>query len=159
MTTEEVIKTTITISKRWQHLWTKLPNLEICHSSSDYTGYVSRMSKTLTQCPTDVNLNKFTLHFEYASNDTTTSWFTSQINSWIRHAITRNVQEVDLWLCDYTLGEFICDDELFFNNSCITRKLVRDSIGKILSGSPCLETLKLEYCSDVGRIDTTSKRF
>nr|GEV56854.1 hypothetical protein [Tanacetum cinerariifolium] len=192
MTTKEVIKTTSTISKRWQHLWTKLPNLEICYDrfqdSSDYTGHVSRMSKTLTQCPTDVNLNKFTLHFEYTSNDTTISWFTSQINSWIRHAITRNVQEVDLWLCNFTLGEFSCDGELFFNNSCITRmnimasckfnppngkicwdklkflhifwgKLDGDSIGKILSGSPCLETLELENCSDVGRIDTTSKRF
>ncbi|GKC02064.1 ribonuclease H-like domain-containing protein [Tanacetum coccineum] len=38
-------------------------------------------------------------------------------------------------------------------------KLVGDSIGKILSGSPCLETLDLYCCYGVGRIDATSKRF
>ncbi|GJX01083.1 ribonuclease H-like domain-containing protein [Tanacetum coccineum] len=151
MTTKEVIKTTSTISKRWQHLWTKLPNLEICRNrfqdGSDYTGHVLCMSKTLTQCPIDVNLNKFELCFEYTSNDTTTSWFTSQINSWIRHAITRNVQEVDLWLCDLTLGEFSCDDELFFNNSCITRMKIMASC-KFNPPNVML-----------GRIDTASKRF
>ncbi|GJU65016.1 putative F-box/LRR-repeat protein isoform X1 [Tanacetum coccineum] len=38
-------------------------------------------------------------------------------------------------------------------------KLVDDSIEKILSGSPCLETLELRACYGVKRIDATSKRF
>ncbi|GJR27808.1 ribonuclease H-like domain-containing protein [Tanacetum coccineum] len=41
---------------------------------------------------------------------------------------------------------------------CIdTGKLVEDSIGKILSRSPCLETLELKRCCGFRRIDVTSK--
>nr|GEV61663.1 putative reverse transcriptase domain-containing protein [Tanacetum cinerariifolium] len=112
----------------------------------------------------------------------------TQVNSWIRYAITRNVQELDLWLWVPKAGEeFNYYDELFFNNSCVTRiklfncvfnplnaticwdqlkflclekaRLVGDSIGKILSGSPCLETLELDNYYGVSRIDATSKNF
>ena len=38
-------------------------------------------------------------------------------------------------------------------------KLDDDSIEKILSGSPCLETLELDCCYGVSWIDITSKRF
>ncbi|GKE25957.1 ribonuclease H-like domain-containing protein [Tanacetum coccineum] len=142
MTTKEVIRTTVTIAKRWQYLWTQLPNLEICYGG---------------------------------------------VYSLIRHAINRNVQEVDSFICAYTSEVFSYDDELFFNNSyfrsmniahcafippngaihwdnvkclCIENgKLVKDSIGKILFGSPCLETLELRQCYGVGQIDATSKRF
>nr|GEZ96374.1 hypothetical protein [Tanacetum cinerariifolium] len=81
MTTKEAIKTTSTISKRWQHLWKKLA----------------------------------TLSFIYFYD-----------------------------------GDFYDD---------VTRVIVGDLIGIILSGSPCLETLELHNCYGVSRIHASSKKF
>nr|GFA11778.1 hypothetical protein [Tanacetum cinerariifolium] len=90
----------------------------------------------------------------------------------------------ELW--DVPVGqEFTYEDELFFNTSCITRmtmsffrfnppsgeiswgrleclcllcaNLDEDMIEKILSGSPCLESLELNDCYGYKRIDVTSK--
>ncbi|GJR47814.1 hypothetical protein Tco_1315917 [Tanacetum coccineum] len=230
MTTKEVIKTTAIISKRWQHLWTKLPNLifiyeydalphgydsndlahgygdadgthtsgdaDVTHGpgddgvthrydDADYIKYHSFISKTLTQCPTDVNLNKFQIHL-YSYSKVYSQLIRSQANSWISNVISRNVQQVDFMLHDCVKGNFSYDDELFFNNSCFRSmkishcqfnppgairwdklkclcidygELDDDSIGKILSGSHCLETLELGDCRGVSRIDITSKRF
>ncbi|GJV85096.1 ribonuclease H-like domain-containing protein [Tanacetum coccineum] len=188
LSTKEVIKTTSTISKRWQHLWTQLPTLafiykeditDLCYTS-DLTDYFSFIDKTLTQYPTDVNLNKFKLIIR--NNSQVYTQPKSQVYSWIRHAITRNVQEVDLLIWDDVRcpEKFSYDDELFFNNSCLMSMklsycvfnppngairwdklkclciddgtLDGDSIGKVLSGSPCLETLELNNCYVVGRI-------
>ncbi|GKE98521.1 ribonuclease H-like domain-containing protein [Tanacetum coccineum] len=111
------------------------------------------------------------------------SEFKSRANSWIRYAISRNVEDVDLRLW---VGEpFSYDDELFFNNLCFNRvklswcvlnppngaiswerlkclclscvTLDEDMIEKILSGSPCLESLELNDCYGYRRIDITSK--
>ncbi|GJY36909.1 retrovirus-related pol polyprotein from transposon TNT 1-94 [Tanacetum coccineum] len=153
MSTKEVIKTTATISKRWQHLWTRLPSLifidedVIKHRGyplNEVTNYFSFIDKTLTQCPTDVNLKKFKLQILDIGHPT------SQVNSLIRYAIMHNVQEIDLRIT----GKFRFDDELFFNNSCLINQgdLDEDSIGKFLSGSPCLETLESKDCFLVGRI-------
>nr|GEX28387.1 hypothetical protein [Tanacetum cinerariifolium] len=52
----------------------------------------------------------------------------------------------------------ICWDQLKF--LCLEKaRLVGDTIGIILSGSPCLETLELDKCYGVCRIDATSKNF
>ncbi|GJU61504.1 ribonuclease H-like domain-containing protein [Tanacetum coccineum] len=112
--------------------------------------------------------------------------FKSRANSWIRYAISRNVEEVDLWLFDAGVGQgFTFEDELFFNTSCITRMTLSfcrfnppngaiswerleslclcnvtlddDMIGKIFSGSPCLESLELNDCHGYCQIDVTSK--
>ncbi|GKD92370.1 hypothetical protein Tco_1372207 [Tanacetum coccineum] len=109
------------------------------------------------------------------------SEFKSQANSWIRYAISRNVEDVDLWLWDVGIGqEFTYEDEMFFNNLCFTRVklsffrfnlpngaigwerlkclcLFRGTLQKILSGSPCLESLELDDCYGYRRIDVTSK--
>ncbi|GKA58238.1 ribonuclease H-like domain-containing protein [Tanacetum coccineum] len=197
LSTKQVIQTTTTISKRWQHLWTRLPTLVFIDQDDilyrrDYTNYFSFIDKTLTQCPTDVNLKKFKFHMDY-SFPVNTARNASQVNSWIRYAITRNVQEFNFYFWDFGYvirgvpKEFTFDDELFFNNSCFTRmklfccvfnppngairwdnlkylriskgKLDDDSLGKLLSGSPCLETLELDDCYGIRRIDFTSKRF
>ncbi|GKC61462.1 hypothetical protein Tco_1089060, partial [Tanacetum coccineum] len=73
----------------------------------------------------------------------------------------RNVEDVDLWLRDAGVyQEFTYDDELFFNNLCFNRVKVtldEDMIEKILSGSPCLESLELKNCHGYRRIDVTSR--
>ncbi|GKE89381.1 ribonuclease H-like domain-containing protein, partial [Tanacetum coccineum] len=104
----------------------------------------------------------------------------------IRYAISRNVEDVDLWLWDVGIGqEFTYENELFFNNLCFTRVMLsfcrfnppngaiswerlkclclfrrtldEDTIQKILSESPCLESLELDDCYSYRRIDVTSK--
>ncbi|GJV29383.1 thiamine thiazole synthase, chloroplastic-like protein [Tanacetum coccineum] len=139
---------------------------------------------TLNKCPTNLNLKNFKLDINYSS--LVNSEFKSRANSWIRYAIHRNVEDVDLCLFDVGVGQGITfEDELFFNTSCITRMtlsfcrfnrpngvislerleclclffvtLDEDMIGKILSGSPCLESLELNDCHGYRRIDVTSK--
>ncbi|GJS62001.1 ribonuclease H-like domain-containing protein [Tanacetum coccineum] len=180
LSTKHVIKTTSTISKRWQHLWTKLPTLSFIDTddipnrryNADISDYFSFIDKTLTQSPTDLNLNKFKLRI--IKNSQVYTLPKSQVYSWIQHAITRNVQEVDLTIDTMSWEKFSYDHELFFNNSCLTRmelsgcafnppngvirwdklkclsiyggKLDEDSMRKILFGSPCLETLELDDC-------------
>nr|GEY28149.1 ribonuclease H-like domain, reverse transcriptase, RNA-dependent DNA polymerase [Tanacetum cinerariifolium] len=178
--TGQVIKTTSTISKRWQHLWTKLPTLSFTckddipnqrYYGTHLSDYFSFIDKTLTQCPTDFNLNKFK---RIIKDNSQVSQPKSQVYSWIQYAITRNVQEVDIKINTGDNETFNYDHELFFNNSCLLSmklsfcafnphngairwdklkclyidygKLDEDLMGKILSGSPCLETLELGYC-------------
>ncbi|GJU49839.1 ribonuclease H-like domain-containing protein [Tanacetum coccineum] len=166
-TTKELIRTTATISKRWKNLWTQLPHLifsdedDITDFGSDDTDlcdYISFIDNTLNQCPSNLNLKKFKLNINY----------------------------VDLWLWDGGVRQdFTYDDELLFNNLCFTRRklsdcvfnppngaiswerlkclclcrgtLDEDMIEKILSGSPCLESLELNDCYGYRRIDVTSK--
>ncbi|GJV81808.1 ribonuclease H-like domain-containing protein [Tanacetum coccineum] len=112
--------------------------------------------------------------------------FKSRANGWIRYAIRRNVEDVDLWFRGVGVGkEFTFEDEMFFKTSCITRMtlsfcrfnppngviswarleclclwhvtLDEDMIGKILSRSLCLESLELNDCLGYKRIDVTSR--
>ncbi|GJV75639.1 F-box associated domain containing protein [Tanacetum coccineum] len=206
-TTKELIRTTATISKRWINLWTQLPHL-IFSNRDDHTyfgnvdtvcDYISFIDNTLNQCPANLNLKRFKLYINYINfpfeektkninyNSGVNSEFKSRANRWIRYAISRNVEDVDLWLQDVGVGqeEFTFEDELFFKTSCITRMtlsycrfnppngaiswerleclclyyvtLDEDMIEKILSGSPCLESLELKNCHGYRRIDVTSR--
>nr|GEX09666.1 hypothetical protein [Tanacetum cinerariifolium] len=103
--------------------------------------------------------------------------YESKVNEWILYATSRNVQDLDLsiWNVGYPR---------FFRNSCCTRFklhsgilkpicaiswnklkclsisfeiLDEDLIQNILSGSPLLETLSLENCEGLRRLDITSK--
>ncbi|GJX69129.1 thiamine thiazole synthase, chloroplastic-like protein [Tanacetum coccineum] len=192
-TTKELIRTTATISKRWINLWTQLPNLiftyryDHAYFRNDDThlcDYISFIDNTLIQCPANLNLKKFKLYINY--NSVVNSEFKSRANSWIRYAISHNVEDVDLWLRDVGVGqEFTFEDEMFFKTSCITRMtlsfcrfnppngaiswerleclclscvtLDEYMIEKILSGSPCLESLELDDCHGYRRIDVTSR--
>ncbi|GJS75924.1 ribonuclease H-like domain-containing protein [Tanacetum coccineum] len=192
-TTKELIRTTATISKRWKNLWTQLPHLIFsdindlpdyyyANKETDLHGYISFIDNILNHCPTNLNLKRFKLDINYSS--LINSEFKSQANSWIRYAISRNVEDVDLWLQDVRQFVFMYEDELFFNNLCFTHAklsfcrfnppngaiswerlkclclfrgiLDEDMIENILSGSPCLESLELKDCHGYRRIDVTS---
>ncbi|GKB69379.1 F-box/LRR-repeat protein 25-like protein [Tanacetum coccineum] len=99
--TKEAIKTS-TLSKRWQHLWTQVPNLifhrKYTHST---TTFISIVDKTLTQCSRQSTLTRFVLKDGYDIH------FESQLNSCIRYAIHRNVQEIDLSFGAMTEAPFL----------------------------------------------------
>ncbi|GKC92233.1 ribonuclease H-like domain-containing protein [Tanacetum coccineum] len=96
-TTKEFIGTVAPISRLWRYLSTQHPDL-IFSEDNDLTG--------------EAYLNAYI------------SFIDNTIMSWIRDAISRNVEEVDLRLSDVGVFQgFTFDDDLFFNppNSCITR--------------------------------------
>ncbi|GJV91298.1 F-box/LRR-repeat protein 25-like protein [Tanacetum coccineum] len=167
-----------TLSKRWQHLWPQVSNLSFYFYGKDQllSNFCSFVDKTLTRC-LPLNLNKFTLSTTHLIE------FESKVNEWILYATSRNVQDLylSLWHPGYPRFQF---DQSFFRNSCFTRFklhcgilkptcaiswsklkclsisfgiLDEDLIQNILSGSPLLETLSLEYSKGLRRLDITSK--
>ncbi|GJU61505.1 mitochondrial Rho GTPase 1-like protein [Tanacetum coccineum] len=100
----------------------------------------------------NLNLKKFKLYINYYS--VVNSDFKSRVNSWIRYAASRTVEDVDLWLRDAGVGQvFTYDDELFFNNLCFNRvKVSYYIIRKSLLGIVGVEKLP-----DYRQIDVTSR--
>ncbi|GKD93792.1 hypothetical protein Tco_1373629, partial [Tanacetum coccineum] len=102
--------------------------------------YISFIDNTLNQCPPNLNLKKFKLNINYSS--LVNSEFKSQANSWIRYAISRNVEDVDLLWDGGVRQDFTYDDELFFNNLCFTRIKLSDCLFNPLNGAISWERLK-----------------
>ncbi|CAI9292819.1 unnamed protein product [Lactuca saligna] len=176
--TKDAIRTGA-LSNRWKNLWTSVPTLifkgrvrNVCESD-----FVSFVDKTLIQC----RQSKLT-KLEVESYDIRR--FASQVNNWIRYAISCNVEvlKLELWKPVHEAGYPL--DELFFRASSFTHlrlegcifnptgaiswknlrslsisygNLDEDLIENILSGSPVLETLVLDYCEDYRRLNITSK--
>lgn len=166
-----------TLSKRWQHLWTHVPELTFIKSNVNRSTYdfFSFVDKTLTQCSLS-NLINFNLSTGYDTQ------FESQVNCFICYAVNRKVQDLQLRLwsrieCEIRHG-------FFFTNSCFTNLFVlgckfnpsgainwsklttlhighsnlnEDFIENVLSGSPLLEYLVVNKCYGFKRIDITSK--
>ncbi|GKC50831.1 F-box protein-like protein [Tanacetum coccineum] len=143
-----------TLSKRWQHLWHYVSDIifsfDMCilnWNDQRLSNFVSSVDKTLIHCR-QCNLTEFKLFVGYDSQ------FESQLNNWIRRALSCNVQDLHLLIWNkFSESEFVLD-QLFSINS---RKLDEGLIKNILSGSPLLETLELDYCYGFRRIDITSK--
>ena len=107
--TEETIKTS-TLSKRWQHLWTQVRNLILIHRNYTHstTEFFSIVDKTLSQCCRQSTLTRFVLEVDYDVK------FESLLNRWIRYAINRKVQEIDLSLCGVSKSSF-CVGSTYFH--------------------------------------------
>nr|KAJ0204205.1 hypothetical protein LSAT_V11C500284120 [Lactuca sativa] len=169
-----------TLSKRWAHLWTWVPTLIFVHYDHPHpwiqspnlrSDFALVVEKTLTQCR-QLKLKKFQLRTHYDIR------FKLQFNNWIRHAISCNVEELNL---EFNYQDEFWLDESIFIDSCFTdlklagcklnpsgaiswknlkslyisyMKLDEDLIVNILSGSPLLETLVLVDLD--GWIDNTT---
>ena len=173
-----------TLSKRWQHLWTKVPNLIFLYFGNDFPQFHSSVERIISQSN---NLTKLQLHSNY------TDQTKSHVNNCIRNAITHNVQIFDFYMSYYLCycDDYPCDcdtwfvlPECFFVSSCFIHLklshcvfkhavvvswenlrtlhiqdagLDKDVIENILSGSPLLETLMLSCCYGFGLLDITNK--
>nr|XP_043621347.1 F-box protein At5g03100-like [Erigeron canadensis] len=176
--TKDAIRTG-TLSKRWQHLWTLVPNLTFIHHNQPPLDFYLSVNTTLTHHQLN-KLNKFHLSATYDNR------FEFQVNNWIRYITNHEVQDLflSLWNMNDDEDEFVLKDGSFFNNSHFTHlhlgecvydptgpiswanltslsisngKLSHDLIANILSGSPLLDTLRLDCCYGYSRLDITSK--
>ncbi|GJR99481.1 F-box/LRR-repeat protein 25-like protein [Tanacetum coccineum] len=174
-TTKEAIRTS-TISKRWKHMWTSVSNVVFHHFKElGLTSFYTSVCETLAKCSRS-NLDKFELIITKADHR-----IHRLVNDWIRHAIRRNVKKLELTLVS---GGYATVDQSFFNVSSFTdlkldgfvyqpygaicwtnlrTLLIRDGeldeglIEKIMRGSPCLETFRLDGCYGFDRIDITCR--
>uniref|UniRef100_A0A5B6YJ97 F-box domain-containing protein n=1 Tax=Davidia involucrata TaxID=16924 RepID=A0A5B6YJ97_DAVIN len=176
---KEVVKTG-TLSKRWQYLWTSVPNLNFSDPIFErhcIRSFVSFVDRTLTLCRQS-KINKFTIHFGYEPR------FAYNVNLWIRFATSCDVEELDInlfvmrdgirlytlpkhlftsssltklgfWFCNVAPAGAISWKSLK-NLSIWNVKLSEDVIENILSGSPALEFLKLCNCWGFNLLDITS---
>ncbi|KAE9461805.1 hypothetical protein C3L33_06296, partial [Rhododendron williamsianum] len=159
----DAIKTEI-LSKRWQFLWTYLPSLRFSQDHATNEGFVAFVDKTLPlfNCS---KLEKFGVDFDYQSR------FAPNVNSWVRFAAGKGVEELCLDFYSVAAG-FVSHElpQVLYTNASfrsldfslcrVTPKgnvawnsLKKLSIGyvklsngvmeKILAGSPVLEVLEL----------------
>ncbi|KAL7589320.1 hypothetical protein Lser_V15G39568 [Lactuca serriola] len=169
MNTKEAVKTSI-LSTRWKNLWTFSPNIDfddkLCATprwrNTDLTSSVNFVENVLQNV---LKIKKFRLSFRVFNN-------TSQIHSWISHAIMLNVQELDLSF--YAIYPYVIPYAMFYSTSLVTLKIKMMSINiehashvsfpclktlhlsvkfpnddfteKLFSGCPVLEELVLFYC-------------
>ncbi|CAA7028048.1 unnamed protein product [Microthlaspi erraticum] len=166
--TSYAIRTSV-LSKRWRHVWYDTPSLYI----EDRTPNVRGINQTLTyyRAPKIVS---FHLHVGLYDN------YTQQIDSWIEFAISRNVQNLSVKFYSYREYRF---PDFFYRCSSIKQlsveimsyidmfpkckvsweslrnlslrncRLLDESIAKILSGCPKLESLTLRYCRLLESLD------
>ncbi|GJW31931.1 F-box/LRR-repeat protein 25-like protein [Tanacetum coccineum] len=178
--TKEAIRTGI-LSKRWLRLWTLVPNLvfdiQIYYDVVRLDGFYSIVDQTINQCPLNINKLHISICYDFR--------FEANVTNWIRYAINRNVHEFHLIIprLSVHLSRFLLPQLLFISSSftlleldgCIVNptgsiawknlksfsisraKLDHDLIQNILSGSPLLETFKLEFCHGFTRLDISSK--
>ncbi|KAE9460098.1 hypothetical protein C3L33_07988, partial [Rhododendron williamsianum] len=102
----QVIRTG-TLSKRWLHLWTFVPNLVFTRSSSNPKKFVSGVSKTLTQSRVS-KVEKFSILVPYSAA------FSSDVDSWLLFAERNSAADLSLRFFNsmpgnvYTLPQVMC---------------------------------------------------
>ncbi|XP_076918497.1 F-box/LRR-repeat protein 25-like [Bidens hawaiensis] len=117
---------TSALSKRWEHIWHSVLKLRFVHYNDVSPELFSSVDKTLNQ-RRQLKLKKFILDTCYDSR------FESQIDNWIRYAVSCNVEELNLtlrraqlWNAD-RINEFPLEEVFFSCSSFTDLKLSRCS--------------------------------
>ncbi|CAG7880899.1 unnamed protein product, partial [Brassica rapa] len=173
--TATAVKTS-TLSKRWRHVWSGTPSLYLVWNGHNFK--VDSMNKTLAR----YTAHKMTSFHLYADN-INRSIESPDINRSIEFAMSKNVENMllDIRYYRYNLPEFLYFSStikqltLSVHNYYSDMKVPTSSVSwtslkklslfccnfseecmaRILSGSPILERLRLDFCSELKVIDVS----
>ncbi|CAA7058628.1 unnamed protein product [Microthlaspi erraticum] len=163
--TDLAIRTSV-LSKRWRHVWCETPCLYI----NDFRSQAINQTLNSYRAPTIMSFD-LRMRLDHTA---------PQIDSWISFAMSRNVQKLSVnfgirnetynFQDFFYLSSSLEQLNVSFNDmvpGCTVSwkslknlslsfcKLGDESIAKILSGSPKLESLRLYFCDSVHRLDLT----
>uniref|UniRef100_A0A1J3JEE2 F-box/LRR-repeat protein n=1 Tax=Noccaea caerulescens TaxID=107243 RepID=A0A1J3JEE2_NOCCA len=166
--TKSAIRTSV-LSKRWRHVWCETPSLSI-----DSHRVVARsINKTLASFSAP-KITSFHLRTSLVNR-------IQPVDSWIEFAISHDAEKLSLEFRDTRVRDYSFPD-FFYTNSTVKQlmvdsgsvvmiprctvswtslkklslsycKLSDESLIKILSGCPCLESLELLYCDEFRCLD------
>ncbi|KAI3702972.1 hypothetical protein L6452_28726 [Arctium lappa] len=154
--TKDVVKTSI-LSKRWNNLWTSVPNLDFddallyasemdgCRDPPEVACFMNFVERVLLLRDTP-NMEKFRLSCRVCFNS-------SRIHSWISVAIMHNAHELDL--CLFAEDPFVLPRSMFSSGSLTILKIEMNCILE-LPNSVCLPYLKSLHLSLVTFMDDES---
>ncbi|CAA7030210.1 unnamed protein product [Microthlaspi erraticum] len=148
--------TTSLLSKRWRHVWCDTPCLSL---DIDRRATAVSIKETLTRY-TAPNVSNFHLK-------TTMGRSVTHMEMWIKFAISHNVENLSLDLCTpydrYNNEKYAYPDFSFINSSVCWTSLKKlslcdcclsdESLAKILSGCPLLQSLTLSCCDELMVVD------
>ncbi|KAJ4880956.1 putative F-box/LRR-repeat protein [Raphanus sativus] len=163
--TKYAIRTSL-LSKQWRHVWCDTPSLSFNSSTLN--------DAWINQTRTGYTVPKM-MHFHLKSDETHD---VPHIDKWLEFVMSRHVENMSLFFCFYA---YRFPDFFYVNSSlkqltlkyCIMSpkfsvswtslknlSLVRcsvsdESMAKILSGCPVLESLTLHHCFEISYLDLT----
>ncbi|KAG2243673.1 hypothetical protein Bca52824_094476 [Brassica carinata] len=167
---------TSALSRGWRHIWCHTPFLDFDCS------YIHGHRRQLTARDINQTIRSYrspkvtSFHLSMSRNIRE-----HEINSWIEFVLSRNVEKLSL-VFDGLPNDHVFE-KIFFLSSSLTQLCIRnfdmiavvswkslrnltlgecnlndESIPNILSGSPVLETLELDYCRGPQRLDLSKSR-
>ncbi|KAJ4703376.1 F-box family protein [Melia azedarach] len=181
LSVDEIIRTSV-LSKRWRTVWAAVPTLDFRRQSHMYAHQlVSCVNKTLSNYSTVSEVKKFLLRFKYRNSFSSqveewvrfaTRRHVEELSLDLHGGKTPNFGESyclsqSIYSCSSLriLNTLYCDFQqptgrVFWTKLKVLTlyyaRLSNEIIVQVLSGSPVLEFLKLQYCDEIKRLHIVS---